>query len=235
MLRLQRVSRRYTDGEPVTALNKISLEIKQGEFVAIIGPSGCGKSTLLYVLGLLDVPDEGHYWLDGKSVDIRSRRERAVLRNKKFGFVFQDFNLLPRTSAFDNVRLPLIYGGAANVVQKVETALARVGLLERKKSWPNQLSGGQQQRVAIARALVNEPEVILADEPTGNLDSKTGREIMRLFRQIHRAGKTIVVVTHNPELIEYATRIITMRDSRIVASQATSSADPAEDNNRGEN
>jgi len=215
MLKLKVVSRRFTDGEPVTALDKISLEIKQGEFVAIIGPSGCGKSTLLYLLGLLDTPDEGEYCVDEDRVDRFGARRRADLRNKKFGFVFQSFNLLPRTSAYDNVLLPLQYGRVSGAAKKVEQALTRVGVWNKRRNWPNQMSGGQQQRVAIARALVNKPEVVLADEPTGNLDTKTGHEIMALFGEIHRSGTTVVMVTHNPELLAVATRVITMRDGKI--------------------
>lgn len=203
-------------GETIHALDNLSLEIGSGEFIAIIGPSGCGKSTLLNILGLLDTPDGGEYTIDGKRVDDLSNKQRARFRNEVFGFVFQSFNLLPRTSAYDNVLLPLKYRKGDSRDQKVREVLASVGLSDRIKSRPNQLSGGQQQRVAIARALVNEPKIILADEPTGNLDTKTGLEIMDLFKEIHRIGTTVVMVTHNNELLHYATRVIAMKDGKIV-------------------
>lgn len=203
-------------GETIHALDNLSLKIGTGEFIAIIGPSGCGKSTLLNILGLLDTPDGGEYTIDGKRVDDLSNKQRARFRNEVFGFVFQSFNLLPRTSAYDNVMLPLKYRKGDSRDQKVREVLASVGLSDRLKSRPNQLSGGQQQRVAIARALVNEPKIILADEPTGNLDTKTGLEIMDLFKEIHRTGTTVVMVTHNNELLHYATRVIAMKDGKIV-------------------
>lgn len=215
MLKLESITRRYTDGEPVTAVDNVTVEIKKGEYIAVVGPSGCGKSTLLYVIGLLDEPDGGSYYIDQQRVDRYSSKERARLRNGKFGFVFQSFNLLPRTTVYDNVMLPLQYGRASQAKEKVERAIRDVGLWDKRHNWPNQLSGGQQQRVAIARALVNNPEVILADEPTGNLDSKTGHEIMELFRQIHRLGTTIIMVTHNTELLSQANRVISMRDGQI--------------------
>lgn len=216
MLELKNISRHYRTGEDVVALRSISFTIKDNEFIAIKGPSGCGKSTLLNILGLLDTPDSGEYLINTKPTDRLSKKERARLRNQEFGFVFQSFNLLPRTSAFDNVMLPLKYRSGSNRGEKVDTALASVNLLERKASRPNQLSGGQQQRVAVARALVTNPQVILADEPTGNLDTKTGLEIMELFRQIHDQGKTVIFVTHNEDLLAYATRVIEMRDGEII-------------------
>lgn len=216
MLSLKNISRNYKMGETIHALDNLSLEIGSGEFIAIIGPSGCGKSTLLNILGLLDTPDGGEYTIDGKRVDDLSNKQRARFRNEVFGFVFQSFNLLPRTSAYDNVLLPLKYRKGDSRDQKVREVLANVGLSDRLKSRPNQLSGGQQQRVAIARALVNEPKIILADEPTGNLDTKTGLEIMDLFKEIHRTGTTVVMVTHNNELLHYATRVIAMKDGKIV-------------------
>lgn len=216
MLSLKNISRNYKMGETIHALDKLSLEIGSGEFIAIIGPSGCGKSTLLNILGLLDTPDGGEYTIDGKRVDDLSNKQRARFRNEVFGFVFQSFNLLPRTSAYDNVLLPLKYRKGDSRDQKVREVLANVGLSDRLKSRPNQLSGGQQQRVAIARALVNEPKIILADEPTGNLDTKTGLEIMDLFKEIHRTGTTVVMVTHNNELLHYATRVIAMKDGKII-------------------
>ena len=215
MIELKNVSRIYTDGEKTIALTNINLNIDKGEFIAIMGPSGCGKSTLLNIIGLLDETDSGEYILNDKLVKESSSKERAKLRNKHFGFVFQSFNLLPRTSAFDNVMLPLNYrkqlGKKAQVMEKLE----QVGLMDKVKSPPNQLSGGQQQRVAIARALVGNPEVILADEPTGNLDTKTGLEIMEIFKKINKDGTTVIVVTHNTELLGYAGRIIKMRDGKI--------------------
>ncbi|MEK7170859.1 MAG: ABC transporter ATP-binding protein [Patescibacteria group bacterium] len=217
MLKLKNARKRFTAGEVVNALDGVSLKITRGEFVGIIGPSGCGKSTLLYTLGLLDSTDEGEYFIDGTRVDKFSSRQRAALRNKKFGFVFQSFNLISRTTSFDNVLLPLLYGQTRGAAAKVQHALEQVGVWNKRRNWPNQMSGGQQQRVAIARALVTEPEIILADEPTGNLDTKTGSEIMDLFKSINAKGTTVVMVTHNPDLLEYATRIIAMRDGKIVS------------------
>ncbi len=219
MLELKNISRVYTDGEETTALKDINLKIADGEFVAIMGPSGCGKSTLLNILGLLDVPDSGEYLLNDKKVNETSGKERAKLRNQHFGFVFQSFNLLPRTSAFDNVMLPLNYRGGSGKHERVLKMLGEVGLSDKIKQAPNQLSGGQQQRVAIARALVAEPEVILADEPTGNLDTKTGTEIMEILKGINQKGKTILFVTHNNELLSYASRTILMRDGVIVGDK----------------
>lgn len=219
MLKLENVTRRYTDGTEVQALNPITLEINQGEFVAIKGPSGCGKSTLLYMLGLLDASDTGEYFFENERVDQLSKKDRARLRNKSIGFVFQSFNLLPRTSAFDNVLLPLQYGRTPDAHAKVTAALQKVDLWDRRKNWSSQLSGGQQQRVAIARALVNDPKVILADEPTGNLDSKTGLEVMKLFQTIHAQGKTLVMVTHNDDLLNFASRVINMKDGSIVSDE----------------
>jgi len=223
MLELKNASKRFTDGEVVNALDGVSLHISKGEFVGIIGPSGCGKSTLLYTLGLLDSADDGEYFIDGTRVDKFSSRGRAQLRNKKFGFVFQSFNLLSRTSSFDNVLLPLMYGQDSHAASKVKQSLEQVGLWNKRRNWSNQMSGGQQQRVAIARALVTEPEIILADEPTGNLDSKTGVEIMEMFKNIHRKGTTVVMVTHNPDLLKYATRIIEMQDGKIVSDKKVGS------------
>jgi putative ABC transport system ATP-binding protein len=215
MLTLKNIRRDYKMGETIHALDGISLTIKDGEFVAIIGPSGCGKSTLLNILGLLDAPDGGEYRIDNTRIDDLSKKQRAQFRNEVFGFVFQSFNLLPRTTAYDNVVLPLKYRRGNHQDSKVREVLASVGLTERSKSKPNQLSGGQQQRVAIARALVNNPKIILADEPTGNLDTKTGLEIMELFKKIHSAGTTVIMVTHNNDLLSYATRVIKMKDGQI--------------------
>lgn len=216
MLELKNITKTYKVGETVNAVNGVTLKIDDGEFIAVMGPSGCGKSTLLNTLGLLDSPDEGEYLIDGQRVDQLRSRDRARLRNQKFGFVFQSFNLLSRTSAYDNVMLPLTYRKGDHRAEKVRTMIDNVGLTDRQNNKPNQLSGGQQQRVAIARALVTEPKVILADEPTGNLDTKTGLEIMELFKRIHATGTTVIMVTHNSELLKYATRIITMKDGQIL-------------------
>ncbi len=215
MIELRKVAKEYQIGQRITALDNLSLKIDDGEFVAIVGPSGCGKSTLLHIIGLLDRPDSGEYLLNGQSVEKLSSKQRAVARNQTFGFVFQSFNLLPRTSVFNNVSLPLQYRRASNQTEVVTQSLKQVGLLDRRSSWPNQLSGGQQQRVAVARAMVTDPKIILADEPTGNLDTKTGIEIMELFKNINKEGKTVILVTHNAELLHYASRIITMRDGKV--------------------
>jgi len=223
MLTLKNIRRDYKLGETIHALDDLTLTINDGEFVAIIGPSGCGKSTLLNILGLLDVPDSGEYLINTTRVDDMKSKQRAKFRNEVFGFVFQSFNLLPRTNAYENVMLPLKYRRGDHRDGKVREVLASVGLTDRLKSRPNQLSGGQQQRVAIARALVNDPKIILADEPTGNLDTKTGLEIMELFKKIHETGTTIIMVTHNNELLRYATRIISMKDGQIVKDERNKS------------
>ena len=205
-------------GEKVHALDGVDLTIGKGEFVAIMGASGSGKSTLLNILGCLDTPTSGKYLLDGEDVSGRSRKELAGIRNAKLGFVFQNFNLLPRTSAVENVELPDLYMGRLSRKERRERSLdllRRVGLKGRENHTPAQLSGGQQQRVAIARALMNEPPVLLADEPTGNLDTKSSIEIMDLFSALSKEGKTIVMVTHEDDIAAYARRKITMRDGRI--------------------
>ncbi|OGE15836.1 macrolide ABC transporter ATP-binding protein [Candidatus Daviesbacteria bacterium RIFCSPHIGHO2_12_FULL_37_11] len=213
------VNKLYGEGEnKFYALKDISLSINHGEFIAIIGPSGSGKSTLMNIIGLLDKPTSGKYSINGKEV-IRFDEDRlANLRNQKIGFIFQSFNLLPRTSAVDNVALPLIYSGVnkENRTSKAKEALIRVGLGEKFNSKPNQLSGGQQQRVAIARALVTNPQIILADEPTGNLDTKTGEEIMKLFTDLNKEGKTVILITHELEIAKKARRIIQLRDGKVV-------------------
>lgn len=204
-------------GEEVRALDGASLEIKEGEFVSITGPSGSGKSTLMNIMGCLDVADSGEYMLDGQAIESYSEDELAKIRNKKIGFVFQNFNLLSRMTAFSNVELPLIYQRVAMSERKemVKKALERVGLLERSNHKPAELSGGQQQRVAIARALATKPSILLADEPTGNLDSKTGEEIMRLFKELHASGHTIVFITHNDDIAKQAQRCIRIMDGRV--------------------
>jgi putative ABC transport system ATP-binding protein len=207
--------------QQVHALRGISLRIKQNEYVAIMGPSGSGKSTLMNLIGCLDTPSKGRYWLNGQLVSELDDDELARIRNKEIGFVFQTFNLLARASSLHNVELPLIYNGtpAAQRIERAKESLTAVGLETRMYHKPNELSGGQRQRVAIARALVNKPSIILADEPTGNLDSKTGLEIMTLFDQLHAGGNTIVLVTHEPDIAEYAHRVVHIRDGEIFSDE----------------
>jgi len=220
LLALKDVTKVYClgDGNDVHALRGVSLEVRQGEFVAIMGASGSGKSTLMNVLGCLDRPTSGAYLLEGRDVSRLSRNELAEVRNRTMGFVFQSFNLLARTSARENVELPLLYAGATTKARHAASlaALERVGLKDRSHHHPNQLSGGQQQRVAIARALVNQPRILLADEPTGNLDSRTSAEIMALFQDLGRSGITVVLVTHEPDIAAFASRVVTMRDGRVL-------------------
>ena len=220
MIELKDVSKAYRAGEiPVPALCGITLSISPGEFVAIMGPSGSGKSTLLHVLGFLDRPDSGSYTMFGTQVSKLTDEELASLRNRLVGFVFQQFYLLRRVSAIENAELPLIYAGKKDIRHQAYRELEAVGLEKRQGHWPNQLSGGEQQRVAIARALVNEPVMIFADEPTGNLDTKNEEEIMSIFRELNRQGKTIIMVTHEREIAHYADRIITMRDGQIISDE----------------
>lgn len=207
-------------GERVKALRGVSFTIHEGEFVTIMGTSGSGKSTLLNLLGCLDTPTSGEYVLDGVSVQKMSKNQRAVTRNRKIGFVFQNYNLLPKTTAIENVELPLLYNSSVNATERRERAvkaLEAVGLKERLYHKSNQMSGGQQQRVAIARALVNDPVIILADEATGNLDTRTSFSILTLFQEFHQRGRTIIFVTHNPELAEYSSRNIVLRDGKIIS------------------
>lgn len=203
--------------EELHALRDVSFDVERNDYVAIIGPSGSGKSTLMNLIGCLDSPTKGDYWINGQLVSSMSDDELAAIRNKEVGFVFQTFNLLPRASALHNVELPLIYSGmrAAERQEKAKAALASVELADRINHRPNELSGGQRQRVAIARALVNDPSILLADEPTGALDTKTSQEIMKLFEKLHEDGNTIILVTHEQEIAERAHRIITIRDGRI--------------------
>ena len=215
----------YQMGEQdVHALQGVNLRIRHNEYVAIMGPSGSGKSTLMNLIGCLDSPTQGQYWLNGHLVSELDDDQLARIRNKEIGFVFQTFNLLARATALHNVELPLIYNGtpSAERLERARAALAAVNLEQRMDHRPNELSGGQRQRVAIARALINRPSIILADEPTGNLDSKTGDEIMALFDELHAGGNTIVLVTHEPDIAEYAHRVVTIRDGVIASDQPSS-------------
>jgi len=204
----------------VHALQGVSLEIKDGELVAIVGPSGSGKSTLMNILGCLDVPTSGRYLLDGIDVSSLSGNRLAKIRSTKIGFVFQSFNLVSRTSAVRNVELPLIYAGVRDRRSRAREALEQVGLGERQKHLPNELSGGQQQRVAIARALINDPAILLADEPTGNLDTASSLEIMKLLGALNDAGRTVVLITHEAEIAHFAKRVVRLRDGYIVSDEA---------------
>lgn len=218
MIELRDVSKIYhVGGQEVRALDEASLAIREGEFVSIVGPSGSGKTTMMNIIGCLDVADSGEYILDGLSIDRYSDRQLAHIRNEKIGFVFQNFNLLSRLTAEANVELPLIYQRITMGERKklVTEALERVDLIDRRKHKPFELSGGQQQRVAIARALVTKPSLLLADEPTGNLDSKTGAEIIELFHELHRAGNTIVLITHNPDVAKTADRMVHIFDGKV--------------------
>lgn len=231
VIELKNIGKTFTDrAEPTIALESIDLTIAKGEFIAIIGPSGSGKSTLMNVLGLLDTPTEGDYLLDGQLVSNFSDSSLARLRREKLGFVFQSFNLLPRLSVVQNVELPLVYGGLKPKQRRARALelLSLVGLYERASYKPNQISGGQTQRVAIARALANHPSLILADEPTGNLDSKASKSIIGELRRLNReTGATIVIVTHNPEIAEQTDRTVTVRDGRIVSDTAAKGKKPA--------
>ena len=232
LIRLRGVTRVYGEGQAmVRALAGVDLDIEAGEFVAIMGPSGSGKSTFMNVLGCLDRPSSGHYALADEAIDTLDADALADIRNRRIGFVFQQFNLLPRTSALDNVALPMVYAGvkAAERQQRARAALQRVGLAQRAAHTPAELSGGQQQRVAIARALVNAPKLILADEPTGALDTQTSEDIMRLLAELRDSGMTIVFVTHEPDIAAFAARKLTMRDGVIVGDerQRAAPAQPA--------
>lgn len=221
IIRVENLRREFmVGGEKVKALRGVSFTIREGEFVTIMGASGSGKSTLLNILGCLDTPTSGVYELDGISVQSMSKNQRAITRNRKIGFVFQNYNLLPKTTAIENVELPLLYNSSVSSKERherAEKALDAVGLKDRLYHKSNQMSGGQQQRVAIARALVNDPVIILADEATGNLDTRTSFSILTLFQELHRRGRTIIFVTHNPELSDYSSRNIVLRDGKVIA------------------
>jgi ABC-type lipoprotein export system ATPase subunit len=219
MITVDRISKTYTrpTGEPVHALRDVSLQIERGEFVAIVGVSGSGKSTLMNILGLLDRPGDGRYLFDGHDTSTLNVADQARMRNKKVGFVFQSFHLLPRTSALENVELPLLYSDRSSIKGLGERGLEAVGLTDRMTHRPSELSGGQQQRVAIARALVNEPDLLLADEPTGNLDAQSARDVMAIFQRLHRAGRTIVIVTHDRDIAAHCERIVRIENGRIAS------------------
>src|ERR1700747_470577 len=222
VIKTEALTKTYEMGaEQVHALRGLDVEIRKGEYVAIMGPSGSGKSTLMNLIGCLDSPSSGKYWLAGRLVSDLDDHELAYIRNKEIGFVFQTFNLLPRATALHNVELPLIYNGtpAEERIEKAKKALERVDLMDRMNNKPNELPGGQRQRVAVARALVNSPSIVLADEPTGNLDSKTGEEIMALFENLYRQGNTIILVTHENDIGHLQTRIIYIRDGKIASDQ----------------
>ncbi len=224
LLQLKNVSKHYQVGDiTIKALDKLSFSIEEGEFVAVMGPSGAGKSTFLQIASMLAEPTSGKIILKNKDVTRYDEKERARLRNQEIGFVFQQFNLLAKTSALDNVALPLVYAGESELTrhQKAQQMLKKIGLEDRLNNAPNQLSGGQQQRVAIARALVNEPSILFADEPTGNLDSKSGTEIKKLFTELHQEGKTIIMVTHEEQIAKIAQRLIQVKDGKIISDKRT--------------
>ncbi|EPR4669331.1 ABC transporter ATP-binding protein [Listeria monocytogenes] len=224
LIDMKNLTKTYTlGGETFKALDDVTFTVEQGEFLSIVGPSGSGKSTLMNMIGCLDVPDEGSYHLDNVDVFKLSDNKLSEIRNKKIGFIFQQFNLLPKLSAFENVELPLIYAGlsvSAREKAAIE-CLKKVGLLEKRRNLPTQLSGGQQQRVAIARALAGKPQILLADEPTGALDSKTGKEVMGILQELNRAGNTIVMITHDPTIASYGTRSIRIQDGKLFHEEAT--------------
>jgi len=217
MIQLKNVSKTYINNgqKPVYAVREVNLIIKKGEFVAIIGPSGSGKSSMMNILGMLDRPTTGEYFFENKDVNTLSEDELAGIRNKKIGFVFQRFHLLPKTTAIENVELPLLYTDKKRIRQIAMDALTQVGLSDRVNHRANELSGGQQQRVAIARALVNEPDIIFADEPTGNLDSVSGEDIINIFQKLNKAGKTVVLITHDKTVAAYAKRVIQIYDGKV--------------------
>ena len=227
VIRIRELTREYLMGEErILALQGVSLDIRRNEYLAIMGPSGSGKSTMMNLLGCLDTPTSGEYWLNGEEVSRLTDDELARVRNREIGFVFQTFNLLPRATALHNVELPLVYAGARarERRERAVAALERVGLANRLEHRPNELSGGQRQRVAIARALVNDPSILLADEPTGNLDSVTSEEIMRVFGDLHAGGQTVIMVTHEPDIAAHAERAVVLRDGRVESDRLTRGA-----------
>ena len=230
IIEMQDVTRAYDlGGQQVRAVNGLSLQVEAGEFVAIIGPSGSGKSTLMNLLACLDTPTEGAYRLDQKEVGTLDDDALSRVRNEKIGLVFQSYNLLPRMTALENVELPLLYGPSGEDGKAARAALEAVGLGERAHHWPSQLSGGQQQRVAIARALINDPAIILADEPTGALDTRSGLEVMDILQRLNREGRTVILVTHEQTIAEHARRVISLRDGRIVTDEAVARPRDARD------
>jgi len=227
IIRIRDLTRHYVMGtETVQALRGVSLDIGRNEYVAIMGPSGSGKSTMMNMIGCLDTPTSGEYWLNGQEVSQLTDDQLARVRNKEIGFVFQTFNLLPRATSLHNVELPLVYAGVSSKERRnrASAALQRVGLGNRMDHRPNELSGGQRQRVAIARALVNEPSILLADEPTGNLDSTTSEEIMQVFAELHRQGQTVIMVTHEADIAAHAERTVVLRDGRVETDRVTAGA-----------
>jgi putative ABC transport system ATP-binding protein len=232
VIRVRELTRAYDMGtERILALRGVTLDVARNEYVAIMGPSGSGKSTMMNLLGCLDTPTSGEYWLNGQEVSRLTDDELARVRNREIGFVFQTFNLLPRASALHNVELPLVYAGVGGRERRERAleALSRVGLADRVHHRPNELSGGQRQRVAIARALVNRPSILLADEPTGNLDSVTSEEIMTVFAGLHRAGQTVIMVTHEPDIAAHAERTVVLRDGRVESDRRRAPGDAVAD------
>ncbi|MBC2214266.1 ABC transporter ATP-binding protein [Listeria welshimeri] len=224
LIDMKNLTKTYTlGGETFKALDDVTFTVEKGEFLSIVGPSGSGKSTLMNMIGCLDVPDEGSYHLDDVDVFKLSDNKLSEIRNKKIGFIFQQFNLLPKLSAFENIELPLIYAGLSVSAREKAAleCLRKVGLIEKRRNLPTQLSGGQQQRVAIARALAGNPQILLADEPTGALDSKTGKEVMGILQELNRAGNTIVMITHDPTIASYGTRSIRIQDGKLFHEEAT--------------